>query len=546
MDTPPIRQGSGAYVYDNGLQTRDRITANVFQRCLWGRPPSVTGLKYPAAKIGIPFSFAGFFMSVCGFDRPSSASGRAPDAVSYVSRVARTGLLVAALLAVSGIVLADTGAAREVEPNVLVPAGDLHHAPAARPDRIVASPAADPARGFQVAWRTSLGIESPLLELAVADDSPDMGEPLQLAARSSRLESETGAAGYHQVEIEGLEPDTLYVFRVQGANGWWSPWRQLRTAAAPGAPLEFLYFGDTQNKNASHSTRVLLEAQRHAPRARLALFTGDQVSGGDGEDDSEWGEWFDAVAPVAGTMLVAPVAGNHEYFEEFEDTPQERRVLGLHWPQVYALPGNGAPGAEATTYWFDMHDARFVVLDGTSALDLGTAVAQAEWLDGVLAASPREWSIVAIHQPMFSPRQDRDNALLREHVLPVLERHRVDLVLQGHDHVYGRRGGLIDGQGTPQYLVSVVGAKQYRHSPEARATMAPIAEDTQLFQVVRIEDGELRYEARTVTGRLYDAFSLVGDRASGRRIVEHPEGRIGQRDCPRDATLKGRTDRCWE
>src|SRR5690606_34814382 len=149
-------------------------------------------------------------------------------------------------------------------------------------------------------------------------------------------------------------------------------------------------------------------------------------------------------------------------------------------------------------------------------------------------------------QPMFSPRRDRDNALLREHVLPVLERHRVDLVLQGHDHVYARRPGLVPGRATPQYVVSVAGAKQYRLSARARAQMAPVAEDTQLFQVVRVADGELRYEARTATGRLYDAFSLVGDRASGRRIVEHHEVRIPQRSCGRDATLKGRANRCWE
>lgn len=457
-------------------------------------------------------------------------------------------LLLAALVGVSTAVLADAGGApaRQPEPNTLVPPGDLRYAPAAHPDRIVAIPAEDAARGFQVSWRTSGAIDAPLLELVAAGDSPDVGEPRRLRASSVRLDSETGAGHYHRVEVAGLEPDTLYAFRVQGAHGWWSPWRQLRTAAAPGAPLEFLYFGDTQNKIASHSTRVLLEALRHAPRARMALFAGDLVNGGDGEDDAEWGEWFDAVAPIAGSMLVAPVAGNHEYAKELEDTPQERRVLGAHWPRVFALPGNGAPGAEATSYWFDMHDARFVVLDGTSALDLGTAQAQAAWLDRVLGEDPPEWLIVSVHQPMYSPRQDRDNRLLREQVLPVLDRHRVDLVLQGHDHVYGRRGGEVRGQATPQYLVSVAGAKQYRHSPEARATMSPIAEDTMLFQVVRIGDGELRYEARTATGRLYDAFSLVGDRAGGRRIVEHVEGRIGQRDCPRDATLKGRADRCWE
>src|SRR3546814_19520623 len=87
-----------------------------------------------------------------------------------------------------------------------------------------------------------------------------------------------------------------------------------------------LYFADTQNKNASLTTRVTREALRHAPDARLAIYTGDLVSGGDGEDDNAWGEWFDAVHAVASGMLVAPTPGTHAYFKECEDTPRERRV----------------------------------------------------------------------------------------------------------------------------------------------------------------------------------------------------------------------------
>lgn len=453
------------------------------------------------------------------------------------------GALFALLATVPALAL---DAQREPEPNTLVPAGDARYRPGAFPDRIVATPAQDAATGFSVAWRTNASVKTPVLEIVVAGDSPDMGEPRRLQATTQALRTENGVAHQHRVDVDGLSPDTLYAWRVQGAGIWWSPWRQLRTAAGPDTPLTLLYFGDTQNKNASLTTRVAREALRHAPDARLALYAGDLVSGGDGEDDNEWGEWFDAAQPMVSGMLVAPAPGNHEYFEEYEDTPRERRVLGAHWPVSFALPRNGASGAEQTSYWFDFQGVRVVVLDGTSALDLGTARAQARWLDGLLAANPRDWSVVLIHQPMFSPRQDRDNELLREHVLPVLERHRVDLVLQGHDHVYGRRAGLVEGQGTPQYVVSVTGAKQYRLSDEARRTMDPVAEDTQLFQVVRIDGDTLRYEARTATGQLYDAFELQSDGDADRRIVEHVDGRIDQRDCRRAATLKGRTDRCWE
>lgn len=453
-------------------------------------------------------------------------------------------LLVLAL----GLLLAQqaaslTAVAAEVEPNTQVPAGSRHYAASPVPDRIVATPAADPAHAFAVAWRTDASVQAPLLEIAVAGDSPAIEGVRQVRARTQPLQTENGVSHHHRADIGGLQPDTLYVYRVQG-HGSWSAWNQLRTLGEVGQPLTLLYFGDTQNKNVSHVSRVVRAAQKAAPEARVSLFAGDLVSGGDNADDSEWGEWFAATGWLAQETMVAPAIGNHEYFEEFEDTPQERRVLGRHWPVTFALPDNGAASSERTSYWFDAQDVRVAVLDGTSALDLGTAQAQARWLDTVLSANPQPWTIVLLHQPFYSPREGRENAELRDVLLPVVRRHQVDLVLQGHDHTYGRRG---EGEAaTPQYVVTVAGPKQYLLSDEARRTMAPVGEDTQLFQVLRIDPQHLRYEARTVTGRLYDGFELSRDADGRKHRQELTEGRIAPRDCGRAATLKGRTDRCWE
>ncbi len=429
------------------------------------------------------------------------------------------------------------------EPNTQVPAGSRHYAATTVPDRIVASPAVDPSHGFAVAWRTDGSVQAPLLEIALAADSPAIEGIRQVRATTRALQTENGLSHHHRADISGLQPDTQYVYRVQG-NGSWSAWNQLRTLAAADQPLTLLYFGDTQNKNVSHVSRVVRAAQKAAPQARMSLFAGDLVSGGDNMDDSEWGEWFAATSWLAQETLVAPAIGNHEYFEEFEDTPQERRVLGKHWPVTFALPGNGASAAQQTSYWFDAQGVRVAVVDGTSALDLGTAKAQAQWLDKVLGGNPQPWTIVLLHQPFYSPREGRENAALRDVLLPVVRRHNVDLVLQGHDHTYGRRG---EGQAaTPQYVVTVAGPKQYRLSDEARRTMDPVAEDTQLFQVLNIDPQHLRYEARTVTGRLYDAFELRRDAKGGKQRTELTEGRITPRDCPRAQTAKGRADRCWE
>ena len=434
----------------------------------------------------------------------------------------------------------------ENEPNLALPAGTTRYVASAMPDRIIASPAQDASTGFAVNWRTNERVQGPLLEIRIATDSPDVGEPRRITATTRRWDAGNGRIHVHRADVEGLQPDTLYMFRVQG-EGAWSGWRQLRTTAGADKPLSMLFFGDTQNKNLSHVSRVVREAMRHAPDATLALFAGDLVA--KAVDDNEWGEWFEAAGDLPDVMLVAPAIGNHEYREEFEDTPRERRVLGESWLQAFALPRNGADTehTRATTYWFDAQGVRFVVLDGTSALDLGTLQAQTRWLDRVLADNPNPWSIVLVHQPMYSPRGRGASDRLRVAWMPVMEKRGVDLVLQGHDHTYGRRSGGTRGKALPQLVVSVAGPKQYRLSDEARRSMAPTAKDTQLFQALRVDGQRLRYQARTATGRLYDDFEIVRDAQGQKQLREIREGRIAGRDCThRVATLGGRTDRCWE
>ena len=90
---------------------------------------------------------------------------------------------------------------------------------------------------------------------------------------------------------------------------------------------------------------------------------------------------------------------------------------------------------------------------------------------------------------------------LRAALEPVLQKHGVDLVLQGHDHTYarGRKGG-------PVYVVSVAGPKQYAGGDREWASRK--ATGVQLFQAISVDGGELTYKAYTATGALYDAFRL--------------------------------------
>jgi 3',5'-cyclic AMP phosphodiesterase CpdA len=136
----------------------------------------------------------------------------------------------------------------------------------------------------------------------------------------------------------------------------------------------------------------------------------------------------------------------------------------------------------------------------------------------VLSDNSNTWTIVSFHHPVFSTARGRDNPEIRAAWKPILDKHRVDLVLNGHDHSYARFGQVPvenvpsgvtarSPEGGTVYVVSVSGPKMY--NLDRRPEMRRAAEDTQLYQIISINGTTLRYEARTATGEVYDAFRVL-------------------------------------
>ena len=117
-----------------------------------------------------------------------------------------------------------------------------------------------------------------------------------------------------------------------------------------------------------------------------------------------------------------------------------------------------------------------------------------------------------MHHPIYSTKFGRDNEELRNGLQPLFEEYNVDLVLQGHDHTYGRGTNLPLGKGKnktvegPIYVVSVSGPKMYDLGLDE--WMQRGASNTQLYQIIHIDTDVLRFEAYTVDNKLYDAFTL--------------------------------------
>jgi hypothetical protein len=244
------------------------------------------------------------------------------------------------------------------------------------------------------------------------------------------------------------------------------------------------------------------------------------------------------------------VPGNHE-IAKYDD---DKKRLSIHWRPQFALPEDGPAGLEETCYTLVYHNLRIIGLNSNTEIDR-----QAAWLDDVLAKNSSPWVVCTFHHPVFSTAKDRDNPKVRAAWKPVLDKYRVDLVLQGHDHTYGRTGldtpsadvetvanvptgvNKIDAQTGTVYVVSVSGPKMY--NLDRKDFMKRAAEDTQLYQIIHIDGGTLRYEARTAIGEVYDAFVLKKRPGQINELIEEtpatPERR--RSPAPAAAAKPGRT-----
>jgi 3',5'-cyclic AMP phosphodiesterase CpdA len=424
------------------------------------------------------------------------------------------------------------------------------------PDRVIVTLEQDPRSSFSVSWRTAGSVTEARAEIVLAADHSrfDLGAE-SVTARTElpnvthktvddevhklRWNDYVEQPAYHSVMFTGLAPDMLYAYRVMGAEGHWSEWFQTRTAPEGAEPFRFLYFGDAQDGILSHWARVVREAYATAPDARFAIHAGDLVN--IGSRDYEWAEWFKSVGFIHGMIPALPAVGNHEYFDGLRNEDGDQiTALSVLWRPQFALPQDPKlPDAlQETVYAVRYGDALIAVLDTMADRYFDV---QAEWLDATLAATDATWKIVTMHHPLFEMLERpylETGPERRAKFLPVLERHGVDIVLQGHDHSYGR-GATFSTPRRPSasrrgdlgtvFVTSSAGAKMYSIADDGwqafaghGADLQRAAENTPFFQVLSIDGDVLAYEARTASSLVYDAFRLVKPRSGPNRIEELP------------------------
>ena len=335
----------------------------------------------------------------------------------------------------------------------------------------------------------SIAIDS-VIYVSIGSESRNNNEGL--IAATGFMKGEKRSYTSNKALIDKLKPNTVYSYRV-GKKGAWSEIGSFTTASAGKEPFTFIYITDTQantDENFDVSKTTVETAFRHVPDARFLLVTGDLVDSSGGQTSEwEWEQWFEKMQHVWMRLPVAPAQGNHDASPFSNWSHHFNTDKSFNAQQT---DDKAKTAMDGTVYPFVYGDALFMVInfeDMAKGEPYFSALEQ--WMRRQVAArSDVKWRIVAFHKTMFtgysSRLAGREGITIRRRFASVFQELGVDLVIQGHDHLYQVIGVL------------AVEGMNYKHMAEAVSN--------QTFVQPTPADG--RTASANVTGRQGGTFDV--------------------------------------
>lgn len=310
----------------------------------------------------------------------------------------------------------------------------------------------------------------------------------------------TGAKTIQHVRLSGLTPATHYFYRVTAYQGDTvlsrSPVLTFQTAVRDDDAFGFTVVGDTQNN--PRVTQAIAE-HAYALRPNFQLHVGDIV--GTGGKKHEWtDEFFRPSHALMGRVPTFPLLGNHE-----DDAHWFYDYFALPMPKYY--------------YTFRFGNAQFFLIDTNRSVAEGSE--QWQWLDRELGSSQAKWKIVAHHHPVYSSDENDHGDTYRststwakpehQNLARLYERHNVDLVFNGHIHLYERshpiRNGRFDPTGVRYITTGGSGGNLEAFAP-SRTWFFAHGRVVHHYCYVVMQGGQLMLQVYDVDNRLFDSITL--------------------------------------
>ncbi|GBF33879.1 purple acid phosphatase [Desulfocucumis palustris] len=303
------------------------------------------------------------------------------------------------------------------------------------------------SRGFT--WYTGPASTGSQLEVVEKSGStPDFSKAVKFSGRQSDSTNSPGEL-VHKAEATGLKANTAYFFRVgDPVLNIWSDTGTFRTAPGSGA-FTFIDLADPQpgtEEGAVLSSQTIAKSLEAVGNAEFLVVNGDFVDAGGVEKLWDWLLGHSGKSFLNTTIM--PVAGNHD---------QDENSFMEHFD---IKPADGSNTATGAYYSLDYSNAHFIILNNNenSYQYANFTPAQIQWMkDDIKAAKAAgaQWIIAAMHKgPYTTSVHATDMDIMgrngvRTLVAPMMEELGIDLVLQGHDHIYARSKPLKNGAAVP-------------------------------------------------------------------------------------------------
>ncbi|MFJ9178524.1 purple acid phosphatase family protein [Streptomyces sp. NPDC102360] len=397
---------------------------------------------------------------------PEQLAGRLsmPEQHEYLRRkFSRRRALTGAAASVGGAALLGGGSATGAYAAPALPT----RAAAAQVDGSLVAPfgrhlafGADPKTQMRISWQVPFAVKNPYLRVGskpweLSRKIPAEVRALHTPSLSKKLPEVEQL--YLHAALDNLQPGTTYYYGV-GHDGF-DPADAERLGTlgtfrtAPAAPETFVFtaFGDQGvSYDALANDQVIL-----GQNPSFHLHAGDicyaDSSGHGKESDTYdarvWDQFLAQTETVAKSVPWMVTTGNHDM--EAWYSPNGYGGQSARW----SLPENGpdpsrAPGVYSFTYGsvgvvaLDANDVSYEIPANKGYLD----GKQTAWLDKRLgelrARDDIEFVVVFFHHCAYSTSTHASDGGVRDAWVPLFAKHQVDLVINGHNHVYERTDAI--------------------------------------------------------------------------------------------------------
>lgn len=363
-------------------------------------------------------------------------------------------------------------------------------------------------------------------------------DPAEASAVSYHKRGETGwseqTGGYaplpssrilvHTVELDGLEPDTLYEFRLGERGSQSYSFRTLPASLT--RPVKFVIGGDAYFYL---STFRKMNAQIAAQDPDFVIVGGDiaytqnsrAVFKGKGWELSRWRrffkEWKEQMVTSDGRLIpLVPVIGNHDIKQTTLSTKGQHYLFY----ELFALPEKGVSyrGLDVGDYL-----SLFLLDTGHSYHIEGQ---QTQWLDKQLSSKQLVPYKMAVYHvgayPSVYPFYGSCPKKIRAYWSPLFERYQLQAAFEHHNHAYKRSFPMKQGAVHPDGVL-YMGDGSWGVSARKPKEMWYLEKSAQVnaVNVITLTSEKGKVEALNIKGEKIDSVGLLPTQ----REVSWNEGR---------------------